>query len=49
VHWSMADPGTAGDTDRESYPAFLRTAGEIEWRVRFLLARIEHAEEEEQG
>jgi protein-tyrosine-phosphatase len=41
VHWSIADPGTAGTTDQESYSAFERTATEIEWRVRFLLARLE--------
>jgi len=49
VHWSMADPGTAADTDTESYPAFLRTAGEIDWRVRYLLARLEQTEEEDHG
>jgi len=40
VHWSMADPSAAGATDQESYPAFEHTAAEIEWRVRFLLARL---------
>lgn len=42
VHWSIADPSAAGATDDESYPAFERTATEIDWRVKFLLARIEN-------
>lgn len=41
VHWSIPDPSTAGATDAESYPAFVGTAREIEWRVEFLLARID--------
>jgi protein-tyrosine-phosphatase/DNA-binding transcriptional ArsR family regulator len=37
IHWSVADPGLEGDTDEESYPAFQRTAADIESRVRFML------------
>ena len=37
IHWSIADPGLEGDTEEESYPAFQRTAAEIEDRVQFLL------------
>jgi protein-tyrosine-phosphatase len=37
IHWSIADPALEGDTDEESYPAFQRTAAEIENRVRFML------------
>jgi hypothetical protein len=37
VHWSIADPGLEGDTDEESYPAFRRTAAEIENRIQFML------------
>ncbi len=37
IHWSIADPAQEGDTDEESYPAFRRTAADIEDRVRFLL------------
>jgi ArsR family transcriptional regulator, arsenate/arsenite/antimonite-responsive transcriptional repressor / arsenate reductase (thioredoxin) len=37
IHWSIADPALEGETDEESYPAFQRTAAEIETRVRFLL------------
>jgi protein-tyrosine-phosphatase/DNA-binding transcriptional ArsR family regulator len=37
VHWSTADPATAGDTDDASYPAFQRTAADIDTRIRYLL------------
>src|SRR5512133_648697 len=36
IHWSIPDPA-AGDTDRQSYPAFRRTAAEIDTRIRYLL------------
>lgn len=42
IHWSMADPAREGDTDAESYPAFERTAGELDTRIRFLLPLIDH-------
>ena len=41
VHWSIADPALAGSTNRASYPAFRRTADELETRIRFLLVRSE--------
>jgi len=41
VHWSIADPAAAGGADGDSYPAFERTAAEIEDRVRFLLHVIQ--------
>jgi len=37
IHWSISDPATAGDTDQASYPAFQRTAGDIDTRIRHLL------------
>lgn len=37
VHWSIADPATAGETGRAGYPAFRRTATEIDTRIRNLL------------
>jgi protein-tyrosine-phosphatase/DNA-binding transcriptional ArsR family regulator len=37
IHWSIADPALEGTTDGESYPAFQRTAAEIEDRVQFML------------
>ncbi|GAA2140069.1 ArsR family transcriptional regulator [Nocardioides koreensis] len=36
-HWSIPDPATAGDADEPGYPAFRRTATEIDTRVRHLL------------
>ncbi len=38
VHWSIADPTLAGSTNRASYPAFRRTADELETRISFLLS-----------
>ena len=39
VHWSIADPAREGPTNHASYPAFERTAAELETRIRFLLHR----------
>ena len=38
AHWSIPDPAAAGDTDQASYPAFARTAEEIDTRIQYLLA-----------
>jgi protein-tyrosine-phosphatase len=43
IHWSIADPSLEGGSDEESYPAFQRTAAEIERRVRFLLHVIQQS------
>ncbi len=40
AHWSIADPAVEGDSDEETYPAFQRTAVELESRIVFLLARL---------
>ncbi|HEX2180127.1 MAG TPA: ArsR family transcriptional regulator [Actinomycetota bacterium] len=42
AHWSIADPaaGQADGDDEASYPAFQRTADELETRIRFLLAAL---------
>jgi protein-tyrosine-phosphatase len=40
MHWSMPDPGAGGGSARETYPAFRRTAAELETRIGFLLHRI---------
>jgi ArsR family transcriptional regulator, arsenate/arsenite/antimonite-responsive transcriptional repressor / arsenate reductase (thioredoxin) len=40
VHWSVPDPALEGPTDRASYPAFERTAAELETRVEFLLHQL---------
>ena len=37
AHWSVADPSLEGDTDDATYPAFERTAQELETRIGFLL------------
>lgn len=37
VHWSIPDPATAGDTDQTNYPAFQRTATDIDTRIRHLM------------
>ena len=41
IHWSIPDPGLEGDSDQASYPAFERTARELETRIRFLLPVID--------
>ena len=35
VHWSIPDPALEGATDRASYPAFERTAAELQTRLSF--------------
>jgi len=40
AHWSMPDPSTEGTDNRASYPAFERTATELETRIRFLIAQL---------
>jgi protein-tyrosine-phosphatase/DNA-binding transcriptional ArsR family regulator len=40
VHWSIADPALEGTTNRASYPAFERTADELDHRIRFLLHEL---------
>ena len=36
----MPDPAAEGSTDEETYSAFQRTAGELETRVRPLIAQL---------
>jgi protein-tyrosine-phosphatase/DNA-binding transcriptional ArsR family regulator len=40
VHWSMADPAAEGDTNAESYPAFCRTADDLEARIGLLIGQL---------
>ena len=40
VHWSLPDPALGGPTDRDSYPAFERTAAELWTRIHFRLHLI---------
>jgi protein-tyrosine-phosphatase/DNA-binding transcriptional ArsR family regulator len=40
IHWSIPDPAAEPGSNAETYPAFARTAAELETRIRFLLHRI---------
>jgi ArsR family transcriptional regulator, arsenate/arsenite/antimonite-responsive transcriptional repressor / arsenate reductase (thioredoxin) len=40
AHWSMPDPAQKGDTDEATYPAFQRTAQELETRIGLLIAHM---------
>jgi protein-tyrosine-phosphatase/DNA-binding transcriptional ArsR family regulator len=40
VHWSMPDPASEGATEEASYPAFMRTAEELEGRIPFLISEL---------
>jgi ArsR family transcriptional regulator, arsenate/arsenite/antimonite-responsive transcriptional repressor / arsenate reductase (thioredoxin) len=37
IHWSVPDPAREATTNRASYPAFERTAAEVDTRIRFML------------
>lgn len=41
AHWSIPDPALAGSTNRATYPAFVRTAAELETRIGFLLRQLD--------
>ncbi|HYZ92992.1 MAG TPA: metalloregulator ArsR/SmtB family transcription factor [Actinomycetota bacterium] len=40
AHWSMPDPAEEGANDDGSYPAFVRTAEELESRIPFLIGEL---------
>jgi ArsR family transcriptional regulator, arsenate/arsenite/antimonite-responsive transcriptional repressor / arsenate reductase (thioredoxin) len=42
IHWSVRDPAREPGTDDATLPAFARTAAELETRIGFLLAAINH-------
>ena len=42
VHWSLPDPALEGSTANASYPAFERTAAELETRIGFRLPLFAH-------
>ena len=44
IHWSIADPASEGGDDQATYPAFERTASELEERIPYLLELIHHEE-----
>ena len=41
IHWSIADPTAESGPDDETYPAFQRTAAELDTRIRFFLPRLQ--------
>lgn len=43
IHWSIPDPGAAGSSDADTYPAFRAVAADLRTRIGFLLARISHS------
>jgi hypothetical protein len=48
IHWSVRDPAREPGADDETLPAFQRTAAELEARIGFLLAAIEHTTDPEE-
>lgn len=40
AHWSFADPAAEGDTDEVTYPAFKKTAEDLEHRIGLFVAQI---------
>ena len=40
AHWSMPDPAQEGDTEEANYPAFQRTAEELETRIGLLITHM---------
>jgi protein-tyrosine-phosphatase/DNA-binding transcriptional ArsR family regulator len=44
AHWSIADPAAEGDNDEATYPAFERTASELEARIGHLIVRLSRTE-----
>lgn len=40
IHWSIPDPSREGHSDTETYPAFERSAAELDTRIGFLLQQI---------
>ena len=42
IHWSIADPARAGESDEQTYPAFHRVAAELTTRIGYLMHRVSH-------
>lgn len=49
AHWSMADPAASAESDAASYPAFVRTADEIDRRLDLLVAELAVAPRQERN
>jgi protein-tyrosine-phosphatase len=47
AHWSMPDPAAEAEGDETSYPAFVRTAEELESRLPFLIGELLRAQPEQ--
>ncbi|MEU1198715.1 ArsR family transcriptional regulator [Streptomyces sp. NPDC005813] len=45
AHWSIPDPATADGSDQADYPAFKRTATDIDTRIRYLLPVLVETQE----
>jgi hypothetical protein len=43
VHWSITDPAAEATANPGGYPAFVRTADDLNTRIQFLLYAIEYA------
>lgn len=46
IHWSIPDPAAEPGPEDETYPAFAKTAAELETRIRFLLRQIDEQHRE---
>lgn len=46
AHWSMVDPAAERDPDGDNYPAFQRTADDLENRIELLIAQMTAEERE---
>jgi ArsR family transcriptional regulator, arsenate/arsenite/antimonite-responsive transcriptional repressor / arsenate reductase (thioredoxin) len=49
AHWSIPDPAAVGNAGEHGYPAFVRTADELNTRIQFLLYAIDHARRARRG
>ena len=49
AHWSMADPAAVAQSEEDGYPAFVRTAEEIETRVDLLITELAYPAEDERS
>ncbi|MGH3646103.1 MAG: ArsR family transcriptional regulator [Micromonosporaceae bacterium] len=49
AHWSIPDPAAEAAANEHSYPAFVRTADELNTRIQFLLYAIEQTRTSSEG
>jgi len=48
IHWSIPDPARDATSGEDGYPAFERTAAELENRIRYLLLAVSHAPQDKE-